>query len=267
MSIVYFEGAFMPQEEARVPVTDRGFLFGDGAYATIRVENGEPQHLEVHLERLEEQCRSFGLEMPPVGSIQELIRLNQAEEGVWRLKVIVTGGDDPAPYLPNRQGRLLLTLERYEPPASTPLRLGVFPYPFHLCHASFKSLAHLNRYYVMEEARRQGLDDCVTVTEGGIVLEAAFGNLCWIVDRTIYTPSRDLPLYFGVTLTQFIEEKIGEGYVAQEVEIPLEELPEEARYFRTNTMGGVRPIAEIGGRSFTVQQPADIGVSLSYKII
>ena len=237
----------MPQEEAKLPLTDRGFLFGDGAYATIRVEEGCACHLETHLERLEQQCEAFGLHMPPLATAQvnELIRLNHAENGVWRLKVIVTGGDTPEMYLPQREGRLLMTLVPYAPPPETPLKVGVFPHPLHLCHASYKSLAHLNRFYVMEEARRQGVDDCLTLTERGIVLELAFGNLFWTVGKRLFTPSRTLPLYFGVTLTHVIEKAVKEGYEVEEVEVRVEELPEEAAYYRTNSMGGVRLIGEI----------------------
>ncbi|MCC5831671.1 MAG: aminotransferase class IV [Chlamydiales bacterium] len=249
MSFVYYEGAFLPEAEARVPVTDRGLLFGDGAYATIQVREGIPLFLETHLERLAEQCRSFNLAMPPLKKrvINEIIRLNRAEERIWRMKIIVTGGDDPALHLPERRGRLLITLKPSETPSDKPLEIGIFPHPFHICHASYKSLAHLNRLYIMEEARRQGVDDCLTLTEGGIVLEAAFGNLCWVIGKRLYTPSRTLPLYFGVTLSKLIEGAKCQGYRVEEVEAKLDELPDEGAYFRTNTMGGVRPICSIGG--------------------
>jgi branched-subunit amino acid aminotransferase/4-amino-4-deoxychorismate lyase len=250
MSFVYYEGAFLPEEEARVPVTDRGLLFGDGAYATIQVRNGTPLFLETHLERLEEQCLSFNLQMPSLKktAVYELIRLNSALEGIWRMKIIVTGGDDPAFYLPERTGRLLMTLKPFEPPPMKPLEIGIFPRPFHICHATYKSLAHLNRLYVMQEARRQGVDDCLTLTEKGIVLETAFGNLCWVLGKTLYTPSRALPLYFGVTLTKLIEGAKRQGYRVEEVAFKLEELPCEGAYFRTNSLGGVRPICSIGGQ-------------------
>ncbi len=262
MNFVYFEGAFMPQEEARVPVTDRGLLFGDGAYATIQVRNGTPRFLEMHLERLETQCRSFGLHMPPLSfdSIEELIRLNQAHEGIWRLKVIVTGGDAPELHLPERAGRVLMTLHPYDPPPFTPLKVGLFPHPFSLCHAGYKSLAHLNRLYVMEEARQQGMDDCLTRTEGGIVLEAAFGNLCWIVGKTLFTPSRRLPLYFGVTISKMIEAARLEGYAVEEVEMTLEELPKEGLYFRTNSMGGIRPIGVLNQRQLRLLAEEEVPV-------
>lgn len=251
MNFVYYDGAFLPENEARIPVTDRGFLFGDGAYATIQVRDGSALYLETHLLRLDQQCRSFGLQMPPLSAslVDELIRINRATEGIWRLKVIISGGDDPAYHLPERMGRALITIKPYvHPPYSLPLRVGIFPHPLNLCHASFKSLAHLNRFYVMEEARRQKVDDCLTLTEKGIVLELAFGNLFWLVHKTLFTPRPTLPLYFGVTITHIIEEAKKEGYQIEEVEMRCEDLPDEGTYFRTSSMGGVLPIGEIGGK-------------------
>ena len=254
MSIVYYDGAFMAEGEARVPITDRGFLFGDGAYATIQVRDGVPLFFDVHMDRLREQCLGMNIDMKSVSLdlIKELIRLNHAESGVWRMKIIMTGGDDIVNRLPRRSGRLVITI-RSEPAHDThPLKMGVFPCPFYLCHSSFKSLAHLNRYYVMEEAKRQGMDDCITLTEKGIVLEASFGNLFWISGDVLFTPSRNLPLYFGVTIGAVVDVARSRGYGVEEVEVGLDDLPEGASYFRTNSMGGVRPICEIAGKKMSM---------------
>lgn len=250
MSFVYYEGAFMPLEDAHVPVTDRGLLFGDGAYATIQVRSGHPLFLETHLGRLREQCASFNLEMPPINPshVAELIRLNGAYTGIWRLKIVVTGGDAPELFLPERGGRVFMFLKPHTPLPMLPLKIGLFSHPFNLCHAGYKSLAHLNRLYVMQEACRLGVDDCLTVTERGVVLETAFGNLCWFLGKTLYTPSRTLPLYFGVTLTKLIEAAREQGYRVEEGAFTVEKLPDEGVYFRTNSIGGIWPIAEIAGQ-------------------
>ena len=53
MTTVYLNGAFLPLEEARVPVMDRGFLFGDGVYEVIPVYDRQPFRLHAHLQRLQ----------------------------------------------------------------------------------------------------------------------------------------------------------------------------------------------------------------------
>lgn len=45
-------GRFLPENEAMLPVTDRGFRFGDGVFETIRIENGAPYQWALHLQRL-----------------------------------------------------------------------------------------------------------------------------------------------------------------------------------------------------------------------
>lgn len=252
MGTVYYEGAFIPEAEALLPISDRGFQHGDGAYATIQVREGVPLFFEPHHEQLQNQCRSFNLEMPDfeLSIIEELIQRNRAFEGIWRLKIFITGGDSPENRLPERRGRLLIVLKPFSPLPFKPLKMGIFPIPYWSCHASFKSLAHLNRFYVMEEAYRQGMDDCVTHTETGHILEAAFGNLVWVREKTVFTPDPTLPIYFGVTVRNILEIARGLGFHIEYVKIKLSMLPREAVAFRTNTMQGVRPISQIGDHLF-----------------
>lgn len=251
--IIYFEDDFLLEERARIPISDRGFLHGDGAYATIQVRDGTPLFLKTHLDNLREQCERFHLSMPLLERelIEELIRRNDALRGIWRLKVIVTGGDGGEYHLPKRHGRLIVFIQPFTPLPFKPLKMGIFSTPYFSCHAGYKSLAHLNRFYVMEEACRLGLDDGITLTEKGEILEASFGNLLWIQEKTLFTPNPSLPLYFGVTLRNCIHIAQELGFRIEYVTSRLAELPTLATIFRTNTMQGIRPIIQIGERIFT----------------
>jgi D-alanine transaminase len=61
---VYLNGDFMPLEEARIPVLDRGFIFGDGVYEVIPVYSGYPFRLEQHLRRLQNSLDAIKLANP-----------------------------------------------------------------------------------------------------------------------------------------------------------------------------------------------------------
>ena len=50
--IAWLDGELMPLGEARVPVLDRGFLFGDAVYEVIPVYGGRPCRMDEHLDRL-----------------------------------------------------------------------------------------------------------------------------------------------------------------------------------------------------------------------
>ena len=62
--IVYLNGEFMPLGDARIPVLDRGFIFGDGVYEVIPVYSGHPFRLAEHLRRLQHSLDSVKLANP-----------------------------------------------------------------------------------------------------------------------------------------------------------------------------------------------------------
>lgn len=64
MTTVYLNGDFLPLEEARVPVMDRGFLFGDGVYEVIPVYDHQPFRLSEHLARLQASLDGIRLVNP-----------------------------------------------------------------------------------------------------------------------------------------------------------------------------------------------------------
>ena len=65
VQMIYLNGGFMPIEEARVPVLDRGFIFGDGVYEVIPVYSRRPFRLREHLQRLQHSLDGIRLEQPP----------------------------------------------------------------------------------------------------------------------------------------------------------------------------------------------------------
>jgi D-alanine transaminase len=62
--IVYLNGEFLPLDQARVSVLDRGFIFGDGVYEVIPVYSRRPFRLPEHLRRLQHSLDSIRLANP-----------------------------------------------------------------------------------------------------------------------------------------------------------------------------------------------------------
>ena len=62
--MVFLNGVFLPLEEAKVPVLDRGFIFGDGVYEVVPVYCKVPFRLEEHLARLERSLGAVGIRNP-----------------------------------------------------------------------------------------------------------------------------------------------------------------------------------------------------------
>ena len=62
--IGFLNGAFMPLDEVKISIEDRGFQFGDGVYEVVRTYGGVPFQLDAHLERLERSAHAIHLSMP-----------------------------------------------------------------------------------------------------------------------------------------------------------------------------------------------------------
>lgn len=253
MTKIFLDGAYLDEKDAKLSVSDRGLLMGDGVFVTIQVNKGEPFFLERHLQKLQEQAKKLFLSPPEVTEerISKLIELNEAFEGVWRLKIYYTAGLDTAMRLPSgRRGSLIMILKPYTVPPYGPLRLCVYPTPVMAPQSSLKSLSHISRYMIMEYALQQGYDDAITVTEGGMVLETAFGNIFWVVDNELYTPSAELPLHFGVTISVILDMAKLFECSCHFIKSSLSQIPQNAFVYRCNTMGGIRPITQIGQKQW-----------------
>lgn len=90
--IAYVNGSWVPYGQASIPVTDRGFLFGDGIYEVTAVIGGRMVDNDLHLERLQRSLGEIRIALPEdltrIQEIQhELIRANNLVEGLVYLQI------------------------------------------------------------------------------------------------------------------------------------------------------------------------------------
>src|SRR5690606_18186 len=85
---VFLNDAWVAPEQARVPVEDRGFQFGDGIYEVVRICRGRPFAMWPHLERLERSARELELPLPrPLPELARLIEEAPARRGLQEATV------------------------------------------------------------------------------------------------------------------------------------------------------------------------------------
>ncbi len=96
--IAYLNGQFLPPEQARVSIDDRGFQFGDGVYEVVRVYRGKPFRLDDHLIRLERSAQAVRIPLT-LGAeewrrvVREGIKRSQLEES--KVYIQITRGVAP----------------------------------------------------------------------------------------------------------------------------------------------------------------------------
>jgi 4-amino-4-deoxychorismate lyase len=256
MSVVYLNDQFLPSYKASIPISDRGFLFGDGVFTTLKVEEGHIHDISQHLTRLSLHCDQLNIRPPELSEsvLYELVDRNSAHHGLWRMKLIVTGGDLPDLALPLRDhGNILVMMKKVAPVSDKPLVLEIFPSPIISPLSPIKTLSYLQRLHVKQFAIDRGVDDALVCSEEGIILESAFSNVFWITNGQFFTPSASQPLLQGITLQKNIEAAQQKELDIQEGEYTLEDIPEDARVFLCNAISNHCPVEKIGDRFFTVQ--------------
>lgn len=96
--IVYLNGEFLPEAEARLSIFDRGFLFGDGIYEVTSVLEGKLIDSDLHMARLERSAREIDVPLPVttkeiVEAERRLIADNNLVEGMIYLQ-LTRGAED-----------------------------------------------------------------------------------------------------------------------------------------------------------------------------
>lgn len=216
--IAYVNGSFVPLEDAKVSILDRGFLFADGIYEVTAVLDGRLIDTPRHMARLERSAREIGMRLAEapdrIEAIeQELIARNGLTEGVVYLQA--TRGVEDRDFLPSPD--LAPTLVMFtqakalidSPAARTGIAVATVP-DIRWGRRDIKSVMLLAQVLAKQEAVAKGAADAWLVTEDGMVTEGA-SSTAWIVTQnvTLVTRSKShvtLPGCTGDALADLVGE-------------------------------------------------------------
>lgn len=260
MEHVYFKDAIIPKGEAAISIDDRSFRFGDGIFETILIYNRKPYDIAAHLTRLQSGLEQLGIRpaLPDIRSIPsicgELISKNDIEQGY--IRIIVSRGEntpDAVGYMPPGNAQPYIIIQTVSRPLAqtSPIKLWVSETTHATAHLKSKINSSLPYVMAMMEAREQGCDNAIILDTSGHICETASGNIFWVENGEIYTPSTDLP-FIGGTVRQKIlklyDRKIHQGRYTLEDITPADEV------FMTNIGCIVAPVTEVRplGISLTV---------------
>ena len=253
---VYLDGEIVDGAEARVPVTDRGLLYGDGVFEVLRTTNGRPFLLDRHLDRLAGGAAAIGLALPAPTVIATAVGRTVVALGEEaRIRIVVTRGDASLDRRLSDVGnpRLLVMAEplRLPPPEvyERGIRLATvsrrMPNPDAL-DPRIKALSYLDRVLALDEARRVGADEAIRLDAAGRVAECATANLFFVAKGALLTPPATAALS-GVTRSIVLED-------AAAADIPIGErspLPGELaaadEVFVTSAVKGIVPVGVLDG--------------------
>lgn len=254
-------GRPVPPEEAVVSVFDRGFLYGDSVYETMRTAGGAPVELGRHLDRLRRSGEGIGLEIPfSDGEIAEAIASTHAATGNQEstIRLVVTRGGGPMVLDPRDARSPLMVVyvrELVLPTAQDYLRgLSAVIVDVHktgrtLLDPSIKSGNYLNNILALRRASARSGEDAIMLGRHGEVAEGATSNVFMVKDHRLKTPDLEVGILPGITRQVVLELARDAGIEVGSTRIEPEELRAADEVFLTSSVRGIMPVTTLDGET------------------
>jgi D-alanine transaminase len=264
--IVFLNGSFLPPEDARVPIMDRGFLFGDGVYEGVGVLDGRLVDNEAHLERLERSLREIRIDNPYSRAEwtrleEDLVRRNGVTEGFLYLQV-TRGVAERDFFFPQDGAPTVAMFTQSKAIADTPAArngIAVATVPDQRWERrDIKSIALLAQVLAKQAAREAGAQEAWMV-EDGFVTEGGSSS-AFIVTREGHVVVRPLShaILPGITRQSLLRLSKEDGVVLEERRFTVEEAYGAAEAFLTSASNFVVPVVSIDGRPIGDGKPGPI---------
>lgn len=222
-------------------------LYGYGHYTTMRVEPAGVRGLSRHLRRLSDDSeRLFGTRVSTHRVLELVADYLAGRSRPVVVRVTVFGRDfrlgEPDRATPSD----ILVNSRPVPDEPAPLRLRTVEHRREL--AEVKHVGLLPQLYARAAGRRDGADDALFVTPGGLLSEGTTWNLGFYSDGTVVWP--DQPQLAGVTQQLLSDAVLAMGASVTHRPVSADDLARYPVAFICNAALGVVPIASIDGHPF-----------------
>jgi branched-chain amino acid aminotransferase len=259
---VWIDGGVVDASEARVPVFDRGFLYGDSVYEVFRTSRGKPILMLEHLDRLARSAVGLQMKLPPRPEIERAIvdTLAAAGESDAYVRIVVTRGAgeiglDPA--LADAP-RLIVIVKPARLPAPAQYEEGVEVAIVNLSRTSphgtgahvdptVKSGNYLVSVLAVAEARRRGAYEAILCDQVGRITEGGSSNFFVVRGGRLTTPPVSVGLLEGITRMKVIELCRGAGLSVDEQPLWPVDLKNADEALLTSSVRGVMPIVRVDG--------------------
>ncbi len=224
---IWIDGELRQAENAVVSVLDRGFLYGDSVFETLRTYGKRPFALAEHVERLRTSAESVLIEMP-VSEQQisaEIARaVEEAEFEESYVRVMVTRGQGALGLDPRVAVRPLrvMIVAPLSPPPLEDYRRGISVVTFQTSRVQDDTPAagaKIGNYLVAVLAHRKAADagakEALVTNAAGQVVEGATSNVFWFEGSTLWTPPLSAGILAGITRHHILK-------AAAELSLPVE---------------------------------------------
>ncbi len=260
-STASIDGVITPLVEARIPVADRGFLYGDSIYEVFRTYSGVGLLYEEHWKRLENSARLIHMDISYTSAqLFEEIRQTilssgaaQAGEDVY-VRYSITRGDGPVDLFPQPElrGRLVIMVKevplwdpRFYSEGVTLAIPNVKRNPSNALNPNIKGGNYLNNVLGVIEARALDADDCLFLNEQGLATESSNSNVFFVIADRVVTPFQSAGNLIGLTKETILRLCRDEAIEAVESAVGIGDMREGTECFITSATREIMPVRSL----------------------
>jgi branched-chain amino acid aminotransferase len=253
-------GVICDASEAKIPVNDHGFLYGDGVFEGLRFYNGRILKLRAHLKRLADSAKALGISLPMSAvkleqALLEIVEASTHTNGYLRL--IVTRGVGPLGIDPSHcetgcvviiADQLKMVSEEVRDNGARLIIASIRRLAGDQLDPRIKSLNYLNQITAKMEANVAGADEAVMLNQSGFVAEGTADNIFVVTGDTLETPPVTDGALNGITRGLILELSNMLSIPVRERSLTTYDLYTADECFLTGTGAELIPVREIASR-------------------
>jgi branched-chain amino acid aminotransferase len=251
----WINGELLPDATAAaVSVTDHGLTVGDGVFEAIKVVDGLPFALDLHLARLHRSAAGLGLPDVDEDAVRRGLAavLGAAPLPLGRVRITYTGG--PAPLGSGRGDApptLIVVADVMQPsPEATAVATVRWPRNERGALAGLKTTSYAENVVALADAKSRGASEAIFANVAGHLCEGTGSNVFYVVDGELRTPTLASGCLAGVTRALVLE-----WYGGREVDEPIEVVERASEVFLVSTTRDVQAVSHWDDRELPAPGP------------
>lgn len=255
-SLIFVNGEFLPEKEARISPLDRGFMYGDAIFETIRVTNGNCFLWDAHIQRLDLGARYLQIsnrtaKLEIANAVKTLLTTNKIRDGFVRIQL--SRGIGPRGYSPRGAESPALVVSTHRRSGFNPARYKLIISKVRIMAdepwTQLKTANRLPNILARREAEEAGMDEALLLNHRWSIAGASAANVFTVRGDRLMTPPVAAGGIAGTTRAFVMETAKKNGMEVREEEMLLEDFHSADAAFLTSAALLVAPIESLNSKA------------------
>lgn len=271
---VYLNGKLVSRDQASISVFDRGLLYGDGVFESLRTYKKKFFQLDEHLKRLLRNAKYIRITGLPSlkqlkSAVNKTVAANKFKE--FYVKIIISRGNAQSHGLSTKKVKgkpnIIIMVEEQKTYPQTTFTVGWQAIISSIVRANtpsarIKSLCYLDNVLAKIEAKRNAAKEAFLLDEKGNLAEGTISNIFVVKHGNLYTPPEKSPIILGLTRKLVIKLAKQSAFKVIEKDITPKEVYTADECFISFSGAGIVPITKIWKKKIGSGKPGYVTSAL-----